>query len=893
MALKYNGYSTEREYTRKYESTRGVDFSDLPRDKSAGRFGYLENMYVDYDGGSLAIESIPGFRKLASLGQKINGIFSQKLGDGSEYVIVHSGTSLYRFNSAMRDSLTMSSIQTLKVSMENRKSRAVVFGEYLFILDGVSIIVINRDGFASALGDGYDPYIPDMSITGALTDGEDINLLSSQCVESYNVTSFEDFAHSSPGLTFAPLEDEYGKCCEVTGINASFSGPLYIPSYTVIDGSKYKVTRIGASAFRDNTGITELHTNMNLTSIGKYSFWGCTALRMVFLSNSVKTIEHHAFYGCSALSSIYVGEGFEKFEVNAFQHCTALKIVMYAGEESTTSDIAGKDYLNGAAPSYGTKRGNYMMSLPMSSKISQINSLKLDGYNVPYFVDLENRRIIISISNPSIAANTMITIVATVSTEGNDGNYYSHPASSAIPGHTAIKGCTLCAVYDGRIFISGNPELPGFVFYCSVDKSGNVNPFYFGANNYFVDGVGKYEVSSLLSSSDHLTVFKSGDDGSGSIFYHSRSEKDGSVSYPVTYVYNGAAVKDCSFNFLDDEVFLTDMGLCALERTSGNALPKLRCRSSNINPHIFTNGLDDASITEWRGYLVLSSGGRVYLADSRQTFNSGDSFEYEWYYLNGIGTRSGAKRVYRYSSSPSKKFTRHPNPNTPVNSTVYSITSGGTTLLYTDENGYTYAVYSTDEMQGGVFSPATCFLGMGELLYFGTESGNICVFNNDKRGVPPDRIKNSSDFDPEEYRRAMGDRIHPDFYDFASIAPRYLISTGLDDCDVPDMRKNSVKGSLVIKHKSYPHSVMQVEVATDTAAQKTVFKGAAQDFGFYDIDFRGLAMQSANHSSFAVPESERNWMEKSVTISSTDFRSPIGIYSIIYRYKIKGKLKTK
>ena len=893
MALKYNGYSTEREYTRKYENTRGVDFSDIPRDKSAGRFGYIENMYVDYDGGSMAIESIPGFRRILSLGDKINGIFSQKLGDGSEYIIVHSGTLLYRFNSAARDSLSFSSIQTIKVSMQNRKSRAVVFGEYMFILDGASIVVINQDGVASALGKGYEPYIPDMSITGTSLEGEDINLLVDQCVENYSVTSFEDYAHASAGLTFAPLENEYGRCCEVTGISAGFTGVLYIPSYTTIDGFRYKVTRIGASAFRDNIGITEVHTNANLTSIGKYSFWGCTALKQIFLANTVKTIEHHAFYGCTALESIYVGTGFEKFEVNAFQHCAALKNVRYAGDESTVVDIAGKDYLNGATPSYEIKRGSYMMSLPMNDKVAEINSLMIDEYNIPYTIDKQTRRILIEISSPGIVANSVINIVATVNTAGNGGNYYSHPASSGIPGHAAIKGCTLCAVYDGRIFLSGNPDLPGFVFYSSVDKSGNVNPFYFGANNFFVDGVGEYDVCSLLATNDHLTVFKSGDDGSGSIFYHSSSKKDRSVTYPVSCVYNGAAVKGCSFNFFNDAVFLTDMGLCALESTSSNAPPKLRCRSSNVNPHIFTNGLDDASITEWRGYLVLSSGGRVYLADSRQTFNSGDSFEYEWYYLNGIGTHSDATRVYRYSTTPVQGYYLHPNANEPTNAIVYSVNSNGKTVLYTKENGKTYVVYQTDEMRGGRFSPATCFLGIGELLYFGTESGNICVFNNDKRGIPPDRIKNADGFDLEEYRRSMGDRIHPDFYDFALIAPRYLISTGLDDCDVPDMRKSSVKGSLVIKCKSYSHSNLQVEVATDIAPPKTVFKGAISDFGFYDTDFRSMAMQSAKHSSVAVLESERDWMEKRITVLSTDFRSPIGIYSIIYRYKIKGKLKTK
>jgi hypothetical protein len=41
----------------------------------------------------------------------------------------------------------------------------------------------------------------------------------------------------------------------------------------------------------------------------------------------------------------------------------------------------------------------------------------------------------------------------------------------------------------------------------------------------------------------------------------------------------------------------------------------------------------------------------------------------------------------------------------------------------------------------------------------------------------------------------------------------------------------------------------------------------------------------------ALPERERGWVEKSIALYSEDFRSPFGVYSIGYRYRISGRIK--
>jgi hypothetical protein len=69
--------NSKTEYTRIYENLRGVDLSIVPSRDSNTRFSYLENMYVDYGGTDTAVESVVGFRTLARLGAKINGILDR------------------------------------------------------------------------------------------------------------------------------------------------------------------------------------------------------------------------------------------------------------------------------------------------------------------------------------------------------------------------------------------------------------------------------------------------------------------------------------------------------------------------------------------------------------------------------------------------------------------------------------------------------------------------------------------------------------------------------------------------------------------------------------------------------------------------------------------------
>ena len=359
-------------------------------------------------------------------------------------------------------------------------------------------------------------------------------------------------------------------------------------------------------------------------------------------------------------------------------------------------------------------------------------------------------------------------------------------------------------------------------------------------------------------------------------------------------MHSGICSAGVSASFLDDPVFVTSEGIYALENENINYQRSVACRSHNVNFKLLKEDLSAANLCTWQGYLVVGVNGNVYLADSRCTFtHPTGSREYEWFFLTGIGAYKNDERVYRYSDTAS--------PIAGVNTArvgeaasaknVYSDTYDETLYYYTVEDGATYSVVPTDERAGGVFCPATSFVSHGKYLFFATENGDVCVFNNDMRGVPPDRVKNSDGFDPEAYAAAMANKLHPDFYGFTDHTPTYVMKTALDNCGIPHLTKSTVKGSLVIKAKSYAAEGIICRAVTDKGDGEFREAFPPTDQGFDDFSFELPLWHTGKYTSTALAEREKRWVEKQIILSSDKYLCPISIYSIAYRYCIKGKIK--
>ena len=82
------------------------------------------------------------------------------------------------------------------------------------------------------------------------------------------------------------------------------------------------------------------------------------------------------------------------------------------------------------------------------------------------------------------------------------------------------------------------------------------------------------------------------------------------------------------------------------------------------------------------------------------------------------------------------------------------------------------------------------------------------------------------------------------------------------------------------------------EVGTDRSgySENARIPNAEVDFSCFNFAF--LAFETASHFTIPISEKEKNWIEKEIAVSSTD-GAPIAIYSMSYRFTVKGRIKTK
>ena len=87
------------------------------------------------------------------------------------------------------------------------------------------------------------------------------------------------------------------------------------------DGS---VTKIGASAFDNCTGLTSITIPDCVESIDTMAFGNCSGLKSIIIPGSVKVIGEGAFWECSELTNISIYNGVESISNYAFRSCTSI-----------------------------------------------------------------------------------------------------------------------------------------------------------------------------------------------------------------------------------------------------------------------------------------------------------------------------------------------------------------------------------------------------------------------------------------------------------------------------------------------------------------------------------------------------------------------------------------
>lgn len=120
--------------------------------------------------------------------------------------------------------------------------------------------------------------------------------------------------------------------CEVT-YDSSYKDnfeTLVVPSEIYVYTSpsrytKYYVTSIGESAFKNCSNLKEVYLPNTITKIGEKAFYCCYNIQTLSLGNSITSIGDYAFLNCNYITNIDLGSKISYIGVFALGNCTNVK----------------------------------------------------------------------------------------------------------------------------------------------------------------------------------------------------------------------------------------------------------------------------------------------------------------------------------------------------------------------------------------------------------------------------------------------------------------------------------------------------------------------------------------------------------------------------------------
>ena len=549
------------------------------------------------------------------------------------------------------------------------------------------------------------------------------------------------------------------------------------------------------------------------------------------------------------------------------------------------------------------------------NKLEGIEEVKVfDEVVTNYSVDLVNGKITFETAPPK-EKEGYPELYAGVEITGIKGIYPAIEGDGETTGaefRSMIESATICTVFDNRVFFSGIPSKPNFIFWTSLK-----NPSYIGILNYQQDGVGTTPITAMVPVAKTLLVLKGDTEDGGAAFYHTPLESGIDVmakSYPSEEGLAGIGCLGAACNFLDDPVYVSRLGLEAVGYLSLQNERSREHRSSLIDAKLVNlEGLADAKLCEWGGYLVLLVDGKIFLADSRQKFaDATGAAQYEWYYLEDIGVFEGQYEKYTYleefpevlldeDGTPRSLKVSYNGKEYPVklikdifpDSDLDIVGEGIDTVIAQveiakdvkveivaamyEQNGEYHACLCNGDGEkiGGTFCPAVTVKTMDdggtENLFFGTTNGVVCSFNFDKRGADG--------------------AIPADYYTFDERTILSGCALKMDNCGIPHMTKTTVKKSTVIKVKSFQSTAAKVRVRTNKNPYNEIARINATRFSFDNLDFSDFSFVVGEDSLFAVKEKEKKWVEKQYYIYSDEYKKPFALFYAAFKYFVAGKFK--
>lgn len=268
----------------------------------------------------------------------------------------------------------------------------------------------------------------------------------------------------------------------------------------------------------------------------------------------------------------------------------------------------------------------------------RINTFRADGESFDFYLDEQNIDTdfipIVKIDNETteefevdFEKGKISFTMAPDRTEGRD-NVSVEFRKTVTDAREKILKTTIVQAFDNRVFFSGNPDYPNYVWHCSLN-----DPTYCSDLDKYPEGVDAAKVTGMVAGNNALWVFREPSQANTTIFYHTPTTDDvyGKV-YPSVHSSIATGCIGKAINFNDDIVFFSERGM---EGISSDVTTEqvVSHRSSVVDRKLTAEeSYKQMCLAEWEGYLFVFIGSKAYLADSRAMFTNENHAEYEWFY---------------------------------------------------------------------------------------------------------------------------------------------------------------------------------------------------------------------------------------------------------------------
>ena len=905
------------EYARFFQGFRGVDFSSDHTEVIDQRFAYLVNMYKDYKSGEGgAIETIPGYRRVYEGQTKIFGLYEYK-----DYLIAHVNTELRIIGYKNLQLQEMKYIENegfylwlptddhhgiesedlpVPYNLISKFEIRYPEGENVWKEYEVGYLENEETGIVTVFPVGLDVFLYGTEVRIYLKP-----ITDKMYRQKSTSLIFNDRLYILDGVNFYEFYLAKGKTAVIRNVVDS----AYIPTThkLIYPGTNDSILAPGVEIDQRNI-LTPKYKNTfiagtkSTVDLEKLEGYHGNEFQLKYGSDyEIKvTVDN-------ATTDVVFPKG-----ITVYQYGVKLPLAVLKDDTETSTFVVPKGFPNAILSV--TKDG--LVTLLASPPAPDYNTWNPNKKEFDYTEDeIKNNKVPERYTWPwafsegydgiEIMAENAITNINGIEAKG---------------GHASIiTKCTIATIFDNRLFLSGNPDFPTHIFWSGLNgETTYPDPTYFGITNNDIEGVTNSPVTAMLPVADQLMVLKKENASEGSVIFHTPTIGSDNVMpkiYPSTQGLPGRGCLGAACNFLDDPVFVSRLGLEAMgSYTNAKYERSIEHRSSLIDSKLLSCDLSKAQLIEYDGYLLLLADGKIFMADSRQTFTHQTGvMQYEWYYLEDIGVWEGQFDEYVYAMLPGETGDAV-FPDSLMGAPLLEATAVRNNLgieenligkTASEENGdiihdeivrdnvyydfyfkrimrrdeygretnFTdcYYVEPTGAKCGGTFIPAERLYVIGSDLYF-SAGRFLCKFNFDKRD-------SNTGIVPVEYYNFDGRRI------FSGCA------TKMDNCGIPHLTKNTVKRSTVIKTRTFTHSNAKIKVRTNRQTFKQVGRIISGHEVFEGLDFADFTFSPEGNTLFSINEKEKKWVEKQHFIYSDEYCKPFALYYLVYRYNVAGRYK--